>query len=116
MVPRLSVVAWLAGICALAAPLCAQEPRQDLTQELKNQTFELQFGPSGITSLRRAHDVADTEYVGPNGALGRLIVRYRTAPHGDWKELRDPIFTGRGVGAGATTYAVPIPMPALRQG
>jgi hypothetical protein len=80
MVPRLfAAILWIAG--AIAAPLGAQE--------LRTQAFELQYGPSGITSLRRAHDVADTEYVAPNGALGRLIVRYRTSAHGDWKELRD---------------------------
>ena len=57
--------------------------------ELKNAAFQIQSGPSGVTSLRRTNDVADTEYVAPNGSLGRLIVRYRTAPHGDWKELHD---------------------------
>ena len=59
--------------------------------ELSSRTFHLQYDASGITSLKRAGDVADTDYIAANGALGRLIVRYRTAIHGDWKELRDLI-------------------------
>jgi len=38
--------------------------------ELKNAAFQIQSGPSGVTSLRRANDVADTDYVAPNGSLG----------------------------------------------
>src|SRR5262252_7150256 len=93
MVPRRSIViGWLAST-ALACPLVAQE----LTNaELKNSAFTIQYGSAGITSVRRTNDVADTEYVGPNGALGRLVIRYRTSPHGDWKELRDLIPNGRG--------------------
>src|SRR6516225_7800494 len=79
MVPRTAILTGGLVAVALAAPIAADE--------LKNTAFTLQYGPSGITSLRRTQDVADTEYVGPNGALGRLIVRYRTTPHGDWKEL-----------------------------
>jgi hypothetical protein len=98
MVPRtLILIASLAGF-TLAAPLAADE--------LKTPAFTVQYGPSGITSLRRTQDGADTDYVAPNSALGRLIVRYRTAPHGEWKELRDPILTGHGSGAGGSTTIV----------
>ncbi|HEX6465243.1 MAG TPA: hypothetical protein VFZ98_12350, partial [Vicinamibacterales bacterium] len=106
MVPRLPIaVAWAAGLCALAAPLHADD--------LKNQTFELQYGPSGITSLRRAHDVADTEYVGPNGGLGRLIVRYRTAPHGDWKELRDLLLSSVAGSGNSIVFTLGTVQPSL---
>src|SRR5579872_3843219 len=103
MVPRLSA-ALVCTACAIAAPLAAQE--------LKNPSFEIQYGPSGITSLRRAHDVADTEYIAPNGALGRLIVRYRTAAHGDWKELRD-LLSSPGAGDHAITFTLGTAEPSL---
>jgi hypothetical protein len=87
------VTAPLAALAATIAPIIqaradelkgqSQSQRQGQSQsQIRSQNFEIQYGPSGITSLRRVHDVADTEYIGPNGALGRLVVRYRTAaPH-----------------------------------
>jgi hypothetical protein len=73
--------------------------------------FVVQYGPAGITSLKRAADVADTEYVGPNDALGRLVVRYRTTAHGDWRELRDLLKTG-GTANGAE-YTLGAVRPSL---
>src|SRR6185436_17963963 len=62
--------------------------------ELANGAFRIQYDRSGLTSLRRTADVADTDYIAQNGSLGRLVIRYRTAPNGDWKELRDLASTG----------------------
>jgi hypothetical protein len=107
MVPRLSA-AIVSIACALAVPLHADE--------LKSQAFEVQYGPSGITSLRRVQDVADTEYIGPNGTLGRLLIRYRTTAHGDWKELRDPVLIAQGSGAADTStisYLLAAPRASL---
>ena len=101
MVPRLLMVtASLAALAGTTAPIIeghahepqSQNPSQGQGQgqgQIRSQSFEIQHGASGVTSLRRVHDVADTEYIGPNGALGPLVVRYRTAAHGDWKVLRD---------------------------
>lgn len=55
--------------------------------ELSNGSFAIRYDDSGIRSLRRTNDVYDTDYIDADGALGRLRVRYRTAPHGDWREL-----------------------------
>ncbi|HEX4565858.1 MAG TPA: hypothetical protein VH138_04465, partial [Vicinamibacterales bacterium] len=98
MVPRTSIVIGSFAALVLAVPLAAQE--------LKTSAFTMEYGPSGVTSVRRTGDVADTEYVGPNGALGRLLFRYRTAPHGDWKELRDPMMTGRASDVGGSMTLV----------
>lgn len=75
--------ACVAGVClaALATPAAADD--------LSNRAFQLNFDASGITSLKRTGDLADTDYIAAGGALGRLSVRCRTSPHGDWKELRD---------------------------
>ena len=61
--------------------------------ELSNPMFRIQYSGSGITSLERTGDAHDTNYVAPNGALGPLIVRYRTTANGDWRELRDVLIT-----------------------
>jgi hypothetical protein len=62
--------------------------------ELSNRAFQIRYDAAGITSLKRTGDVADTDYIAAGSAFGRLLVRYRTSPHGDWKELRDLIQTG----------------------
>jgi hypothetical protein len=64
----------------------AQTPAQGA--ELRSSTFAMRYDAAGIRSLRRVGDVHDTDYIAAGGALGRLLVRYRTTPHGDWRELR----------------------------
>jgi hypothetical protein len=81
-------------------------------QTLEYSSFQILTRPNGITSLHRAADVADTEYIGPNGSLGRLLIRYRTAAHGDWKELRDLL--GESLTASnAYTYELGTAQPSL---
>jgi len=58
-------------------------------QDLSNQAFRMQYDASGIRSLKRTNDVADTDYIAANGSLGRLLIRYRTTKNGDWRELRE---------------------------
>lgn len=58
-------------------------------QELANESFQLRYDPMGIRSLKRTADVADTDYIAANNALGRLLVRYRTTANGDWRELAE---------------------------
>src|SRR3954447_8907282 len=93
-------------LLALAAPAASQD--------LSNRAFQLQYGAAGISSLKRTGDVADTDYIAANGSLGRLLVRYRTTAHGDWKELRDVILTRRATAASAEIgYALGTLQPAL---
>jgi hypothetical protein len=82
--------------------------------DLSNRSFQLQYGPAGITSLKRTADAADTDYIAVNGALGRLIVRYRTTAHGDWKELRDLLLMkGAAGGPQEIRYALAALVPTL---
>lgn len=82
MVPRLLMAA--VSLTAVAALVTPVRPAGLKNAELKNQAFELQYGPTGITSLRRAHDVADTEYVGPNGAWALVNSGTAGSGYGAW--------------------------------
>src|SRR5687768_3032086 len=86
--------------------------RPDAADELANRAFQLKYDASGITSLKRTGDVADTDYIAAGGALGRLIVRYRTAARGDWKELRELIAAAGGA-SGEIAFTLATPMPTL---
>jgi hypothetical protein len=57
--------------------------------DLSSHAFQIKYDASGIKSLKRANDSHDTEYLGANGILGSLVIRYRSAPNGDWRELRE---------------------------
>jgi hypothetical protein len=93
---------WLAGASTPAA-----------ADDLANRAFQLKYDASGVTSLKRTADVADTDYIAANGALGRLIVRYRTSAHGDWKELRDLIAGPRGPSGMEINYALGALLPTI---
>lgn len=56
-------------------------------QQLSNSAFQIQYSDQGIVSLRRTHDVADTEYVANGGLLGPVVARYRTSPQGEWRDI-----------------------------
>src|SRR4051812_7385069 len=80
-------------------------------QDLSKRGFQLKYDGGGITSLRRTADVADTDYISAGGALGGLLVRYRTTAHGDWKELRQPILVDGG--ASSIRYVLGMSQPGL---
>ena len=46
--------------------------------------FILRFDPAGISSLKRANDKHDTEYIRKGETLGHVVVRYRM-PEGTWQ-------------------------------
>jgi Family of unknown function (DUF5695) len=98
-------------VLGLAVPAKAQPAK---AEALSNAAFQLQYDGSGITSLKRTGDVADTDYIGTGGALGRLVVRYRTTVHGDWKELRDPILTRHASpGTNEIAYGLGTALPTI---
>ena len=78
------------GSCALFCLLLSFAPSSALAQaqRLANPSFQLEYDAGGIRSLKRTGDVADTDYIAANGALGPILIRYRTAARGDWRELR----------------------------
>src|SRR5262245_4626250 len=94
-VRRLAVAALLITLSAAA-------------QDLSNQSFTLKYDGTGIRSLKRTSDKYDTDYIAPNAALGRLMIRYRSTPNGDWRELRDAMRAG-----GAATYVLGMLKPTL---
>jgi hypothetical protein len=65
-------------IRALLAVLILLSPEADL--------FILRFDPAGISSLKRANDKYDTEYIRKGETLGHVIVRYRMLEE-PWKEF-----------------------------
>src|SRR3954471_16206295 len=79
-----------------------------------NRSFQLQYDANGVTSLKRTGDVADTDYIAAGGALGRLIVRYRTTANGDWKELRELMLARRATATSSElVYTLGAPLPTL---
>ena len=104
MVSRLSTSVALVACVVSAQPAAAGG-------DLSNRAFQIRSDDRGITSLKHTGDVADTDYIAARGALGRLIVRYRTTANGDWKELRELVASGSS--ATEVRYSLAAPQPAM---
>ncbi len=101
-------------ICTFLAVLGSMLPGFDASAaELANRAFQIQYDGSGIRSLKRTNDVHDTEYIGASGALGSVVIRYRSTPNGFWRELRELIGPETQVGAQSVTYRVGTLLPTL---
>ena len=100
--PALTVGAVLVGPLSLAAD----------AQELSNAAFRLRYDESGIRSLKRTHDLHDTDYIAPNGALGRLLIRFRSTANGDWRELHQMLLKEPAAGQ-QISYALGNLLPTL---
>src|SRR5579862_1462212 len=59
-------------------------PAGQLVSGPANSPFAVQFDTGAISSLKRAPDKFDTDYVRANGRLGDLNIRYRH-PGEDWQ-------------------------------
>jgi hypothetical protein len=57
--------------------------------DLKNESFTIQYDAQGIRSLKRTNDSHDTDYIQAGGSLGRLLIKFRNTANGDWRELRE---------------------------
>lgn len=89
-------------------------PKSRDGEVIESESFRLQVAPEGITSLKRVNDVHDTDYIGESGALGRLVVRYRTLPAGDWTEVGEVVRTEVGqTDANVMNFRLGGPRPAL---
>jgi hypothetical protein len=97
-----------AAAAALLISFCGSTAAQDLS----NQSFTLRYDGTGVRSLKRTADKYDTDYIAANAALGRLLIRYRSAPNGDWHELRDPMPIPNA-SHGAVEYVLGILQPTL---
>ncbi|HEY3383531.1 MAG TPA: DUF5695 domain-containing protein [Vicinamibacterales bacterium] len=90
--PHLALRVSRGALCPLLATACLHVLSGVApAQELSTQAFTLRYDESGVRSLKRANDVHDTDYIASGGALGRLLVRYRSTPNGDWRQLRDAV-------------------------
>ena len=57
-----------------------------LGQKIEGGQFDIAFSSTGITSLKRVHDVFDTDYILGGRSLGDVLIRYRS-PGEPWKEV-----------------------------
>ena len=96
----------------LALLMVAVVAGSSAAQDLSNQAFQIQYDDSGIRSLKRTGDVHDTDYIAENGRLGRLLIRYRTTPNGDWRELRELSMAGQPSGR-SISYMLGARQPTL---
>jgi Family of unknown function (DUF5695) len=99
------------GITALALfPLLA------FSQTLSDDAFNIQYGAGGITSLRRANDKYDTEYLSPGGTLGNIVIQYRTSPTSPWTAAREVGPDNMAPAGGSTVnYSIGMLLPTLPQ-
>jgi hypothetical protein len=85
-------------------------------QTLNNDAFNIQYGAGGITSLRRANDIHDTEYITRGGVLGNVVIQYRIGAEQGWKTARE-IGAGPAAAPGSNTvhYMIGTLLPTLPQ-
>ena len=103
-----------AARCLLPAAVCLHLlTGAALAQELSNHAFMLRYDESGVRSLKRTNDLHDTDYIAPGSALGRLFVRYRTTPNGQWRELRDAMIRRRAGQSSSIEYELGTLLPTL---
>jgi hypothetical protein len=57
-------------------------------QTLANGLFNLQYSPAGVTSIKRVHDVYDTDYIGSRRSLGDVLIRYRKPGETEWRQAQ----------------------------
>jgi hypothetical protein len=55
-------------------------------QQISNDQFNLTYSSAGLRSVKHTHDSYDTDYIAPGRALGDVLVRYRDAGDGSWRE------------------------------
>jgi hypothetical protein len=103
-VNRLGLALCLSAIVASASLASAQD--------LSNDAFRIHYDGSGVRSLKRTNDVADTDYIAANGTLGRLLIRYRTTRNGDWRELREMLMEASEPGR-FVSYTMGVLQPTL---
>ena len=82
-----------------------------LSQQLENDQFKIAFSPSGLTSLKRAQDVFDTDYILGGRSLGDVLVRYR-APGEAWKEIASGTSVSQR-SPGEVTYEIGRAVPTI---
>ena len=76
--------------------------------------FQVQYGPSGISSLQKPQDRYATDYIQSGHALGDVTIRYRTQNGAAWREVSAASWM---VGTqGGATYSLQHAQPTLSGG
>jgi hypothetical protein len=103
-----SVLLLLAGL--ILAQACAVAADSQLTSDV----FNIQYGAGGITSIKRVKDVYDTEYITPGGALGSMVIRFRTPGETNWRTASEIKMTGQPAsGSNAVDYMIGVLEPTI---
>lgn len=55
-------------------------------QDLSDDQFKLSYSGAGLTSVKRAGDIYDTDYISPGRTLGDVLLRYRAQGETSWNE------------------------------
>lgn len=76
----------LCALLALGFLLLLCRPAAAAPPVAGKSPFVVTFDKAGISSLKRAGDKYDTEYVAPNRVLGHVLVRYRLGEN-EWKQF-----------------------------
>jgi hypothetical protein len=57
--------------------------------QLKDNEFAIEYGPRGITSIKRVQDAYDTEYISTGGVLGSVVIQYKIPTDTKWTLARE---------------------------
>ncbi len=101
-------IAWIMALVLL--------PGLAVGQVLSNDAFNIQYNAGGITSLRRANDTYETEYVTRGGVLGNVFIQYRRGAGSVWTTARE-IGAGPAAapGSNSVNYIIGTLLPTLPQ-
>src|SRR5262245_32093075 len=85
-------------------------------QTLSNNAFNIQYSARGITSLKRANDKYDTDYLSAGGSLGNIVIQYRTSTNNGWTTAREVGPSAAASTSGnAISYSIGTLLPTLPQ-
>jgi hypothetical protein len=70
--------------------------------QLVSEQFNIGYSGAGLSSIKRVHDVYDTDYVAPGRTLGDLLIRYRNTGDSGWQEVQSgtasvPLGSAQGI-------------------
>ncbi len=81
-------------------------------QTPSNSSFEMKYRTSGISSLQRAEDKYETDYIQSGYTLGDITIRYRAGGTGAWSEI-SAAARDRNARGGTETYTINRLQPTL---
>ena len=83
-------------------------------QSLQDTQFQLAYSPSGITSLKHAHDKYDTDYIADGHTVGDVLVRYRSVGEKDWRKASAAVLnTGEPASPQGVSFTIGRLVPTL---